>query len=200
MPENSESWRKSSRCGASNTCVEVAARSACSNDSNCVEVGHAAGVVLVRDSADPDGPRLAMSRRTFAGLVAAIKWPATPVAPRYSYHGYQGRQVTEHTALTLAQLQGMVGLHIADLAEPGRMRAARARAVELAHIITSRGAEVAAPGTIRTLQEQRARREVLDAVALTIAMAAYLPGGVTWAGLHWCTAPHHGCPALAVAS
>ena len=51
-------WRKARACGASNTCVEAAR----------VERG-----VLVRDSADPDGGRLALSRREFADLLAAIK-------------------------------------------------------------------------------------------------------------------------------
>lgn len=69
----SEPWRKSRHCGASNTCVEVAQSAACSNDSNCVEIGHSRGVVLVRDSTDPDGPRIALGRGQWAGLVAAIK-------------------------------------------------------------------------------------------------------------------------------
>lgn len=51
-------WRKASACGASNTCVETA---------------RAPHAVLVRDSADPEGPRLALSRDAFAGLLAAIK-------------------------------------------------------------------------------------------------------------------------------
>lgn len=51
-------WRKSTRCGASNTCVEVA---------------DARRAVLVRDSTDPDGPRIALDREQWAGLVAVIK-------------------------------------------------------------------------------------------------------------------------------
>ena len=51
-------WRKARACGASSTCVEAAR----------VERG-----VLVRDSADPDGGRLALSRLEFADLLAAIK-------------------------------------------------------------------------------------------------------------------------------
>lgn len=53
-------WRKARACGANGTCVEVGH-------------GQGHGVVLVRDSADPDGPRLALSRDAFAGMVAAIK-------------------------------------------------------------------------------------------------------------------------------
>lgn len=34
-----------------------------------------------------------------------------------------------------------------------------------------------------------------NALALGLAAAAYQPGGVTFAQtLHWCTAPHEGCP------
>ncbi|MCP9947210.1 DUF397 domain-containing protein [Actinomadura madurae] len=51
-------WRKARACGASNTCVEV---------------GHTPAAVLVRDSADPDGARVALTRAGFAGLLAAIK-------------------------------------------------------------------------------------------------------------------------------
>jgi hypothetical protein len=53
-------WRKSTRSG--------------SNGGGCVEVGQAPGAVLVRDSRDPGGPRLAFGRaawRRFAGQVKA---------------------------------------------------------------------------------------------------------------------------------
>ena len=37
--------------------------------------------------------------------------------------------------------------------------------------------------------------EAFNALAEGLAVAAYLPGGVTFAGvLHWCTVPHEGCP------
>jgi hypothetical protein len=51
-------WRKATRCGASNTCVQAVT---------------APGAVLVRDSADPHGPRLELSRAAFAALLEAIK-------------------------------------------------------------------------------------------------------------------------------
>lgn len=67
-------WRKSRSCTADANCVEVAEwRTACGASNTCVEVGAAPGVVAVRDSADPDGPRLALTRDAFAGMVAAIK-------------------------------------------------------------------------------------------------------------------------------
>lgn len=47
-------------------------RAACSNEAHCVEVGRMGEVLLVRDSVDPDGPRLAMTHEAFAGLLAAI--------------------------------------------------------------------------------------------------------------------------------
>jgi hypothetical protein len=53
-------WRKSSRSsqGTSGECVELMALS----DS-----------VAVRDSKDPDGPRLVVSREAFRALAAALK-------------------------------------------------------------------------------------------------------------------------------
>lgn len=35
---------------------------------------------------------------------------------------------------------------------------------------------------------------VFDALARGLAAGAWVPGGVTWAGLHWCTQPHDQCP------
>ena len=52
-------WRTSSRCGANGTCVAAAP-------------AHPAGV-LVRDSADPAGPVLALTPTAWAGLLDTIK-------------------------------------------------------------------------------------------------------------------------------
>lgn len=35
---------------------------------------------------------------------------------------------------------------------------------------------------------------VISAIARGLALLAYAPGGVTWAGGHWCVAPHQECP------
>ncbi len=51
-------WRKSSYSGA--------------NGGNCVEVV-SAGKVLVRDSKDPDGPRLAFGREAWEMFAAKVK-------------------------------------------------------------------------------------------------------------------------------
>lgn len=48
-------WRKSSRCGASNTCVALAAMP---------------GVLLIRDDADPAGPVLTVPRGVLGALRA----------------------------------------------------------------------------------------------------------------------------------
>lgn len=53
-------WRKSSR-------------SATSDNTSCVEVAALARNIGVRDSRDPDGPRLAFPSATFHELVTAIK-------------------------------------------------------------------------------------------------------------------------------
>lgn len=41
-------WRKASRSSASG--------------SDCVELAHASGVIAIRDSKDPDGPKLLLNR------------------------------------------------------------------------------------------------------------------------------------------
>jgi uncharacterized protein DUF397 len=70
-------WRRSSRCAANGACVEVSWRRATRCDDlgcgDCVEVGSGGRVVLVRDSTDPDGQRLALSRGAFGALLTTIK-------------------------------------------------------------------------------------------------------------------------------
>jgi len=41
--------------------------------------------------------------------------------------------------------------------------------------------------------------EIFNAIAKGLALGALLPGGVTWLGRHWCTAPHGKCPGEASA-
>jgi hypothetical protein len=52
-------WRKSSYSGA--------------NGGNCTEVAAAPGAVLVRDSTDPDGARLAVSAKAWRAFMAKVK-------------------------------------------------------------------------------------------------------------------------------
>lgn len=52
-------WRKSSYTGA--------------NGGDCVEVAPLSDEIVVRDSKDPDGPRLQFSRSEFAALTTVIK-------------------------------------------------------------------------------------------------------------------------------
>ncbi|MER6815433.1 DUF397 domain-containing protein [Spirillospora sp. NPDC000708] len=59
MDLNDLRWRKASRSA--------------SNGGECVELASAAGVVAVRDSKDPDGPKLVVGREQFATLMAALK-------------------------------------------------------------------------------------------------------------------------------
>ncbi|MFG2017621.1 DUF397 domain-containing protein [Actinomadura geliboluensis] len=52
-------WRKSSYTGP--------------NGGDCVELASATMTVAVRDSKDPDGPKLLVTRRAFAALLTDLK-------------------------------------------------------------------------------------------------------------------------------
>jgi hypothetical protein len=52
-------WRKSSYSG--------------NNGGDCVEAGNAAHLIAVRDSKDPDGPRLAFGRAAWEAFAASLK-------------------------------------------------------------------------------------------------------------------------------
>lgn len=47
--------------------------SICANGSNCVEVATAPEVVAVRDSKDPDGPKLAFAPSAWATFLGDLK-------------------------------------------------------------------------------------------------------------------------------
>lgn len=74
-------WRKSRWSDEhGDACVEVAelgswrkAKRSNENGDACIEVGALPGMVGVRDSKDPDGPRVVLSRRDFAALVNVLK-------------------------------------------------------------------------------------------------------------------------------
>lgn len=52
-------WRKSSRSSG--------------NGGNCIEVADLSSGIGVRDSKDPEGPKLVISRDEFASLVAGLR-------------------------------------------------------------------------------------------------------------------------------
>ncbi|MFI0352850.1 DUF397 domain-containing protein [Actinomadura sp. 9N407] len=59
MELNNGQWRKSSHSGG--------------NGGECVELAGLPHVVAIRDSKDPDGPRLALDRNVFRAFLAHIK-------------------------------------------------------------------------------------------------------------------------------
>ena len=73
------SWRKSSYSGSNGgDCVEVAevwrkSSYSGSNGGNCVEVAPLPAAIAVRDSKDPDGPRLIFTPQDWAAFTATIR-------------------------------------------------------------------------------------------------------------------------------
>jgi uncharacterized protein DUF397 len=60
-------WFKSSYSGSGGTCVEIAANLAASG-----------GIVPVRDSKNPDGPRLGFRTATWSSFVTAVRGGELP--------------------------------------------------------------------------------------------------------------------------
>lgn len=122
--------------------------------------------------------------------------------------------------LLLDMLDGLVPLHLARIADLGPHRAVVDTVeVSLGHLAAEmRGRAAADLDGIRLLppadglawvlamagdrliapdehpKSRRVRGCVLSAAALTLALGARQPDGVTWGGRHWCTTPHPGCP------
>ncbi|WP_242885373.1 DUF397 domain-containing protein [Actinomadura litoris] len=59
LDPSSVSWRKSTKSG--------------SEGGTCVEVAAAESLIALRDSKDPEGPRLEFGRRAFGVLVSEIR-------------------------------------------------------------------------------------------------------------------------------
>lgn len=94
-------------------------------------------------------------------------------------------------------LDGLVPLHLMRLADPGELaRAHREAAADggIADVIAHSGDRLTASGNFHGDGEHHTRGRLLSALARGLALGAMQPGGVTWAGAHWCAAPHDACP------
>jgi hypothetical protein len=73
------SWRKSSYSGTNGgACIEVAevwrkSSYSGSNGGDCIEVAPLPAAIAVRDSKDPDGPKLIFTPQAWAAFTAAIR-------------------------------------------------------------------------------------------------------------------------------
>lgn len=97
----------------------------------------------------------------------------------------------------LLVLDGLVPLHLMRLGQPGELARAHAEATAqggLADVIAEAGDRLTAPGNFRDPEDRRTRGRLLTAMATCLAIGARQPDGITWAGHHWCAAPHDACP------
>lgn len=92
---------------------------------------------------------------------------------------------SDQTFILKLTLQLAVPLQIdalKSLTDDQRQRAAE----EAAEIIATHGDDLQFGG--------RHCAEAFNALARGLALGAAAPGGITFAGLHWCTTPHPECP------
>lgn len=92
--------------------------------------------------------------------------------------------------LLVTILDGLIPIHLAritSLSHDDRQHLATRYADDIAA-----GADrLTAPGNFNDRTE---RAQALTALAGGLAIGATMPGGITWAGHHWCTQPHDNCP------
>lgn len=104
---------------------------------------------------------------------------------------------TEAIERLLLILDGLVPLHLMRLDRPGEMARTHAAATTeggLADVIAEAGDRLTAPGNFRDPEDRTKRGRLLTAMATCLALGARQEGGITWAGHHWCAAPHADCP------
>lgn len=67
-------WRKASASNGHNECAEVGwNKSSHSGGSGCVETATGCGLVYVRDSKNPDGPKLTFTSQDWAEFTAGVR-------------------------------------------------------------------------------------------------------------------------------
>lgn len=97
-------------------------------------------------------------------------------------------------------LDGLIHYRLAQFqARPDELRRVQQEAGDYADTLAECGDRLTAPGNFPGRTDRRARAEALTAAATALALGALQPGGITWAGMHWCTNPHPGCPNRRVA-
>jgi hypothetical protein len=89
----------------------------------------------------------------------------------------------------LTAIEGLIPLHLirlAELSDGDRRRLAE----QYADALGSAGDRLTAPGNF---DDRAERSRALTALAGALALGALQPGGITWAGRHWCSSPHVNC-------
>lgn len=90
-------------------------------------------------------------------------------------------------------IRGLVPFQLIRLA-PMSPRERALLAHEIADELGEAGDRITNPAPFKNRKD---RSRVLTTLALGIAIGAMHHGGITWCGLHWCTAPHPDCPKAA---
>ncbi len=90
------------------------------------------------------------------------------------------------SAVTLMALRDLVLLRLLTFHRSDHaLYEARRTAPDLADLIAGGGDHLTAPGNFTHPEDIKLRKDVLNAVATTLALGALQPGGVEFAGLHW---------------
>ncbi len=96
--------------------------------------------------------------------------------------------------LLIEILNGLVALQMLRLSHSDQQLRTQLEASDLAYVIAEHGDRLTNSGSFQDEGNREERGRVLNAMATCLAVGALHDGGVTWAGHHWCTAPHPACP------
>lgn len=91
-------------------------------------------------------------------------------------------------------LDGLIALRLIEHRDPALLAERTADlAPRLGDQIAEYGDRITAPGNFTDPDDRLVRSRLLAAMSTCIALGAAQPGGITWAGHHWCITQHVNC-------